>query len=576
MPDNDGNSPPPNEEEIYSSWALLILTSLLSVALFTSYWLQLKKVRAVHETVISIFAGMFVGMLLRVTPGSIIQNMVTFKHAYFFNLLLPPIILNSGYELKRETFFRNLGAILTFAFVGTFISAIVIGLLAFILSLTNLENMKLTLLDSMIFGSTLSATDPVTVLAIFSQLKVDANLYAIIFGESILNDAVAIVLSETFNAFRGHALHFTNIMLGIGTFLWVFMGSLAIGLLFGMAVALMLKYTRLHEFPSIESCIISLISYSSYLFSNGCKLSGIVSLLFCGITLKHYATENMSLRTRRTIEYTFQILAQMAENFVFIYLGLTLFTQSDLDFKPLFSIFTFVFVCIARYCAVFPLAKLLNLISRSLRGPEILPRAHVIMLFWSGLRGAVAFALTTGLKGGQSSVCLIVVVLTVIVFGGTVSRMLVILGIPTGVQEEDNSDDDYRYSGENDPEDRERLLDEEQGHGRRQSGASHQSEEGQNGVLGQKKRHWFLSFDDHYLKPLFTKTPPNRTRQDSSNWDTLQGTFNEDDIDERGITLHDHPPYNTHYSDGDRFDELSAVEESSGRNLPHGNLIDIS
>lgn len=56
--------------------------------------------------------------------------------------------------------------------------------------------MDLTYIDSMIFGSILSATDPVTILAIFSQLKVDPQLYAIIFGESILNDAVAIVLSE--------------------------------------------------------------------------------------------------------------------------------------------------------------------------------------------------------------------------------------------------------------------------------------------------------------------------------------------------------------------------------------------
>jgi sodium/hydrogen exchanger-like protein 6/7 len=48
----------------------------------------------------------------------------------------------------------------------------------------------------MIFGSILSATDPVTILAIFNQLNVDPQLYSIISGESLLNDAVAIVLSE--------------------------------------------------------------------------------------------------------------------------------------------------------------------------------------------------------------------------------------------------------------------------------------------------------------------------------------------------------------------------------------------
>ncbi|CAI2161991.1 13662_t:CDS:2 [Funneliformis geosporum] len=188
--------PPVEEEGFYLSWALLIQTSLLILSLCSSYYLQLKKIRAIHETVISIFAGMFVGLVIRMSPGSIIQDMVTFNYSYFFNLLLPPIILNSGYEMKKENFFRNLGTILTFAFLGTFISAVVIGVLVWMLSALGVGSLSLSFLDSMIFGSVLSATDPVTVLTIFQALKVDPKLYSIIFGESILNDAVSIVLYE--------------------------------------------------------------------------------------------------------------------------------------------------------------------------------------------------------------------------------------------------------------------------------------------------------------------------------------------------------------------------------------------
>ena len=65
-------------------------------------------------------------------------------------------------------------------------------------------------------------------------------------------------------------------------------------------------------------------------------MSGIVSLLFCGITLKHYAYHTMSRRTQKTTKYMFAVLAQLSENFIFIYLGLNLFTQDVQVFKPLF------------------------------------------------------------------------------------------------------------------------------------------------------------------------------------------------------------------------------------------------
>lgn len=74
---------------------------LLIAALFTSYILQQKRIQAVHETVISIFAGMVVGLVIRLSPGTAIQDTVSFDYQFFFNLLLPPIILASGYELHQ-------------------------------------------------------------------------------------------------------------------------------------------------------------------------------------------------------------------------------------------------------------------------------------------------------------------------------------------------------------------------------------------------------------------------------------------------------------------------------------------
>ncbi|KAH7927551.1 sodium/hydrogen exchanger [Leucogyrophana mollusca] len=447
-------TPIAEEEEYYSSWSLFLVCLLLIISLWTSYYLQIKRIRAIHETLVAIAAGMFVGAVVRLAPGTMIREMLTFKHTLFFNLLLPPIILNSGYELKQENFFRNFGSILTFAFLGTFISAVGVGVLVYIYSFLGLESLDVTLLECLIFGSTLSATDPVTILAIFNQYKVDPKLYTIIFGESLLNDAVSIVMYETLTQFHGTEIFISSIFHGIGIFLLSFSVSMALGVSFGLAMSLVLKHSSLSLYPSIESCLVALCAYTCYFFSNGLSMSGIVSLLFCGITLKHYAYHTMSHRTQRTTKYIFSTLAQLSENFIFIYLGLSLFTSAPSServtnyVKPLFIAITTVAVVFTRYAAVFPLSEGINFFHKHARGQrtEELPHSYQMMLFWAGLRGAVGVALAAGFKGENAqtlrTTVLVVVVLTVVVFGGTTARMLEVLGIRTGVEDEAASSSD--------------------------------------------------------------------------------------------------------------------------------------
>lgn len=131
----------------------------------------------------------------------------------------------------QKYFFKNLGAIFTFAFIGTTVTAFVTGYfnsglviklnheiislicitvitVSLICSLFHRSLMwgfiqifpglakDFSFLDTLYFGAVISATDPVTILAIFSELHVDVNLYALVFGESVLNDAIAIVLTR--------------------------------------------------------------------------------------------------------------------------------------------------------------------------------------------------------------------------------------------------------------------------------------------------------------------------------------------------------------------------------------------
>lgn len=457
----------PATKEMYQSWALFILIVLLIVSLWTSYYLQSKRIQAVHESVLSIFAGMLVGLVVRLSPGHFIQCHLTFSHSYFFNILLPPIILNSGYELNQANFFRNIFSILVFAFAGTFLACIVLGLLLWIWAAIGLEGISLPLVDAISLGATLSATDPVTILSIFTTHKVDPKLYAIIFGESLLNDAVCIVIFETAQKMRGDIMTFSALLKGVGIFLVTFTISLLIGVLSGVLTALMLKHTRVRRYPQIESCLVILFAYVTYFFSNGCHMSGIVSLLFCGITLEHYAYYNMTRRTQIAVKYTFKLMAQLSENFIFISLGLTLFTQDSLEFRPLLIIVTGLGICASRYVAVFPLSKLINRVyqlrnrygvvdSSHLPADDEIPEQYQYMLFWAGLRGAVGVALAAGLEGPNAdqlrAAVLVVVVLTVIVFGGTTTQMLELFGIRTGVEGPADSDDEFDLEAPHQPQ----------------------------------------------------------------------------------------------------------------------------
>jgi len=264
--DPDEEAPEAGQKEIFTSWALSILIVLLIIALFTSYIMQTRKIQAVHETVLSIFAGMVVGLVLRLTAVSSVLDAVSFDYQMFFNLLLPPIILSAGYELHQGNFFRHIGSILTFAFAGTFISAVSLGLILFLWTRIPLDGFKINFVEAMSVGATLSATDPVTILAIFDTYKVEPKLYTLIFGESILNDAVAIVLFETAQKYKDGAetLGIASLFEAFGIFFGVFFGSLFIGVMVGIVASLTLKFTYVRRYPKTETCLIILVASRTF------------------------------------------------------------------------------------------------------------------------------------------------------------------------------------------------------------------------------------------------------------------------------------------------------------------------
>ncbi|XP_026731977.1 sodium/hydrogen exchanger 7 isoform X5 [Trichoplusia ni] len=452
------------------------------------------------------YAYSFRGEIVNVEQNEI-DLKATFDPEIFFNIILPPIIFHAGYCLKRKYFFRNLGAILTFAMVGTALSALVIGALMYGCVQLMPESLatSFTFLDTLYFGALISPTDPLTVLAIFSQLKVDVNLYAMIFGESVLNDAVALVLS---GAIQNYELRYSNdggfeitAFLGaIGDFIGIFSLSLLVGALIGCLTALMTKFTHVREWPLLESALFVLTSYAAFLIAEVCELTGVVAVLFCGICQAHYTYNNLSSDSRNRTKQLFELLNFLAENFIFTYIGVSMFTFPKHHFDPWFIIAGFVTSTLGRAVNIYPLSFLLNLG----RNPPI-PMNFQHMLFFSGLRGAMSFALAirntvSEARQAMLTTTSLIVIATVVLQGGAATHALAYLRIPTGEGGNDESDAlPYRdvrslyqatdVAGSDTPRDR------------------------GDGVSGQKARLARLwgAVDSKLLKPLLTHARPPLT-----------------------------------------------------------------
>uniref|UniRef100_A0A8D2CTV3 Sodium/hydrogen exchanger n=1 Tax=Sciurus vulgaris TaxID=55149 RepID=A0A8D2CTV3_SCIVU len=379
--------------------------------------------------------------------GNAILEKMTFDPEIFFNVLLPPIIFHAGYSLKKRHFFQNLGSILTYAFLGTAISCIVIGLIVYgfvkaMVYAGQLKNGDFHFTDCLFFGSMMSATDPVTVLAIFHELHVDPDLYTLLFGESVLNDAVAIVLTYSISIYspkeNPNTFDTAAFFQSVGNFLGIFAGSFAMGSAYAVVTALLTKFTKLCEFPMLETGLFFLLSWSAFLSAEAAGLTGIVAVLFCGVTQAHYTYNNLSSDSKVRTKQLFEFMNFLAENVIFCYMGLALFTFQNHIFNALFILGAFLAIFVARACNIYPLSFLLNLGRK-----QKIPWNFQHMMMFSGLRGAIAFALAIRNTESQPkqmmfTTTLLLVFFTVWVFGGGTTPMLTWLQIRVGVDLDEN------------------------------------------------------------------------------------------------------------------------------------------
>uniref|UniRef100_A0A8C9XJI1 Sodium/hydrogen exchanger n=1 Tax=Sander lucioperca TaxID=283035 RepID=A0A8C9XJI1_SANLU len=356
-----------------------------------------------------------------------------FRPNMFFLLLLPPIIFESGYSLHKGNFFQNIGSITLFAVIGTTISAFIVGGGIYFLGQADVIY-KMSMTDSFAFGSLISAVDPVATIAIFNALNVDPVLNMLVFGESILNDAVSIVLTNTAEGFsrsdNSTVTGWETFWQAMGYFLKMFFGSAALGTLTGLISALFLKHFDLRKTPSLEFGMMIIFAYLPYGLAEGIKLSGIMSILFAGIVMSHYTHHNLSPVTQILMQQTLRTMAFMCETCVFAFLGLSIFSFPH-KFELSFVIWCIVLVLLGRAVNIFPLTFLLNFF----RDHKITPKMMFIMWF-SGLRGAIPYALSLhlGLEPIEKrqligTTTIIIVLFTILLMGGGTMPLIRIMDI---------------------------------------------------------------------------------------------------------------------------------------------------
>ncbi len=251
-------------------------------------------------------------------------------------------------------------------------------------------------------------------------------------------------ISRAIEKYSGRAKDTFNIehlIESIRSFFIVFLGAFSIGSSMGCFTALLTKYTYIRQHAGLETALFILMSYSTFLAAEACELTGIVSVLFCGVFQAHYTYNNLSEESQTQTKEIFNLLNFLSENFIFVYIGISLFTNGQQQWEFSFILGSILAVILARALNIYPLSYVINL-SRS-RNQKIEMETQHFLVF-SGLRGAMAFALAIRNTSTQARKLIltttsVIVIITVIFCGGLTNKMMSILRLDEKLNERERN-----------------------------------------------------------------------------------------------------------------------------------------
>jgi monovalent cation:H+ antiporter, CPA1 family len=359
-----------------------------------------------------VLAGLVLGNLLPYSGPHLSKELL-------FLVVLPGLLFEAAFQIHFSEVWRARGLILSLAVPGLLVATFLTALLLW-WGVNLLKPGAISFIEAMVFGALISATDPISVLAIFRSLGVDRRLAVIVEAESLFNDGTAIVI---FTIVLSMA---TGGEVGIGGAVWEFFRvavlAVAVGTAVGVAVSLL---TRSINDPMVEITLTVLSAYGSFIAAELLGLSGVIACVAAGMVSGNWgAPLGMQPATRAAVDVFWSYAAFLLNSFVFLLMGLEIKLERLAHYLPEILI-GWVAINVARAALVFSKYTLMRAARRT-----GLPLSWATVLTWGGLRGGLSMVLALSLPRDFSHREMIlhvtfgVVLLTLLVQGLTIKPLL--------------------------------------------------------------------------------------------------------------------------------------------------------
>ena len=399
--------------------SLVVLLLLAFVAEPISRWVRLP-----YSSVLVIigFLASEIAVMSGIDTGIRADNF----HDLIFYVFIPVLVFESAYKINKKLLVQNIVPVIVLAVMGLLLTAAIaaIGLYFGIA-----HPVGFPLIAALLTGAILAATDPAAVVSRLREIGAPDRLSVLLEGESLFNDATAIVL---FGLFISLALSLENSLTAsavIIEFLKIFLGGLALGVIAGLVVGMLAKVAG----PAFMTGLLSLmLAYGSYLLAEDVfKVSGVMSTLAAAIVMSVMIDRRSDDKVSANNEYLWDVTGHIANAIVFIIMGVTV-TLSMFEERWLAMLIAIVAVLVARALSVYSSLSLLGLFMK-----EPVDIRYQTVMVWGGLRGAVALALALSIPVSLDywwtiqSIAFGVVLFTLFIQAPTMHLLVKMLGLRT-------------------------------------------------------------------------------------------------------------------------------------------------